>query len=41
MNNIDLTKISDDLFNRLVDAFDDFFKLPFGDLMSKYNIKNR
>lgn len=34
-------KIYDDLFKRLIDALDDFFKLPFGDLMSKYNIKNR
>ena len=30
-----------DLFNKLCDVLDDYFKLPFSDLMSKYNRKNR
>ena len=30
-----------DLFNKLCDVLDDYFKLPFNDLMSKYNRKNR
>ena len=30
-----------DLFNKLCDVLDDYFKLPFTDLMSKYNRKNR
>lgn len=30
-----------DLFNNLVEVIDDYFKLPFGDLMSKHNRKNR
>lgn len=34
-------KIYDDLLISLVDVIDDYFKLPFGDLMSKYNSKNR
>lgn len=34
-------KIYDELFNTLVDVIDDFFVLSFGDLMSKYNSKNR
>ena len=29
------------LFDELVEVIDDYFKLPFGDLMSKYNRKNR
>lgn len=29
------------LFHKLVDVIDDFFELPFSDLMSKYNQKNR
>lgn len=29
------------IFNDLVGVIDDFFNLPFGDLMSKYNSKNR
>lgn len=43
-----LGKVSDEdsmiyanLFVTLVDVIDDYFKLPFGDLMSKYNSKNR
>ena len=52
-NNIDmkdyvLGKINDDdkkvyldLFEELVPVIDDFFNLTFGDLMSKYNKKNR
>lgn len=30
-----------ELFNNLVEVIDDYFKLPFGDLMSKHNRKNR
>ena len=30
-----------DLFNKLCDVLDDYFILPFSDLMSKYNRKNR
>ena len=30
-----------DLFSKLCEVIDDYFKLPFGDLMSKYNRKNR
>ncbi len=30
-----------DLFNKLSDVLDDYFKIPFKDLMSKYNRKNR
>jgi PTH1 family peptidyl-tRNA hydrolase len=30
-----------ELFNNLVEVVDDYFKLPFGDLMSKHNRKNR
>lgn len=37
----DDTKIYEGLFGTLVDVIDDYFKLPFGDLMSKYNSKNR
>jgi len=33
--------IYDDLFRQLFNVLDDYFKLPFGDLMSKYNRKNR
>lgn len=29
------------LFSNLCNVLDDFFELPFGDLMSKYNRKNR
>ena len=34
-------KIYDGVLDTLVDVIDDYFKLPFGDLMSKYNSKNR
>lgn len=34
-------KIYNDLFNNLVKVIDDFFNLPFCDLMCKYNSKNR
>ena len=34
-------KIYDALFNHLTEVLDDYFKLPFSDLMSKYNQKNR
>ena len=34
-------KIIDDLFIKLYDVLDDYFVLPFNDLMSKYNRKNR
>ena len=34
-------KILDDLFIKLCSVLDDYFSLPFGDLMSKYNRKNR
>ncbi len=34
-------KIYNELFNELIEALDDYFKLPFGDLMSKHNRKNR
>ena len=37
----DDTKIYDGLFDTLIDVIDDYFILPFGDLMSKYNSKNR
>ena len=37
----DDVKIYEELFVNLVNVIDDFFKLPFGDLMSKYNSKNR
>ena len=30
-----------ELFNNLVEVTDDYFKLPFGDLMSKHNRKNK
>ena len=30
-----------DLFSKLCEVIDDYFKLPFNDLMSKYNRKNR
>ena len=30
-----------ELFNNLVEVIDDYFKLPFGDLMSKHNRKNK
>lgn len=33
--------IYNNLFNELVDVIDDYFVLPFSDLMSKYNQKNR
>ena len=33
--------ILDSLFETLSSVIDDYFKLPFGDLMSKYNRKNR
>lgn len=29
------------LFDKLINVIDDYFKLSFGDLMSKYNSKNR
>ena len=29
------------MFKELFNVLDDYFKLPFGDLMSKYNRKNR
>ena len=35
------SKVYEDLFANLVDVIDDYFNLPFGDLMSKYNSKNR
>ena len=35
------SKVYEDLFTNLVDVIDDYFNLPFGDLMSKYNSKNR
>lgn len=34
-------KIYDSLFNALVTVIDDYFKISFGDLMSKHNSKNR
>ena len=34
-------KIIEDLFHELCYVLDDYFSLPFGDLMSKYNRKNR
>ena len=34
-------KIYSNLFCNFVDVFDDYFILSFGDLMSKYNSKNR
>ena len=34
-------KILDDLFSQLCSVIDDYFLLSFGDLMSKYNRKNR
>lgn len=34
-------KVFDELFNTLVSVIDESFKLSFGDLMSKYNSKNR
>lgn len=37
----DDVKMYEELFVNLVNVIDDFFKLPFGDLMSKYNSKNR
>lgn len=40
INNNDYDIISK-LFDYLVDVIDDFFVLPFSDLMSKYNRKNR
>ena len=33
--------IYDNLFKFLINVIDDYFKLPFSDLMSKYNQKNR
>lgn len=35
------TKVYDGVFGTLVDVIDDYFILDFGDLMSKYNSKNR
>ena len=29
------------LYKELFNVLDDYFELPFGDLMSKYNRKNR
>lgn len=37
----DDSKVYEGLFNMLVDVLDDYFVLSFGDLMSKYNSKNR
>ena len=34
-------EVLDKLFNDLIPVMDDYFKLPFEDLMSKYNRKNR
>ena len=34
-------KVYDDLFSKFINVLDDYFVLPFGDLMSKYNSKNR
>lgn len=34
-------KIIEDVFQDLVSVLDDYFAFPFGDLMSKYNRKNR
>ena len=34
-------KIYDDLFDTLVMVLDDYFRLSFGDLMSRHNSKNR
>lgn len=34
-------EIYNELFQQLIDVIDDFFKLPFSDLMSRYNRKNR
>jgi len=34
-------EILENLFSDLCDVLDDYFSLPFGDLMSKYNRKNR
>ena len=34
-------KVYNELFSVLRDVIDDFYCLPFGDLMSKYNRKNR
>ncbi len=35
------TKMFEGLFDTLVDVLDDYFVMPFGDLMSKHNSKNR
>ena len=35
------SKIFEELFGTLVDVLDDFLVMPFGDLMSKHNSKNR
>ena len=35
------TETYNKLFDELIEVIDDYFKLPFGDLMSKYNRKNR
>lgn len=37
----DDVKLFESLFNELTDVLDDYFKMPFGDLMSKHNSKNR
>lgn len=37
----DDSKIYDGLFSELVNVLDDYFLVSFGDLMSKYNSKNR
>ena len=37
----DDSKIYDELFSELVNVLDDYFLVSFGDLMSKYNSKNR
>ncbi len=34
-------EILEELFHKLVSVIDDYFILPYGDLMSKYNRKNR
>ena len=34
-------EILDDLFDKIDLVLDDYFKIPFGDLMSKYNQKNK
>ena len=37
----DDSKLFENLFNELSNVLDDYFKIPFSDLMSKHNSKNR